>query len=453
MSKYRLTNDSSPDELDSDDETLRAGNHKSSGSHSNEWLVNIADDVVVPMVTTEVIEALRAGRLSNRSLVWRIGMHDWSPLAEVPHLRLAAGPSALPSAASTPGPIVVKKPAKPSAEQRRRNTLPMGFPAVRDAASVQQPAGLSAPPPSTPRSSPSKREDSSDALAVYERATPSLTFADSVRAEWQGTARIINQTEPRAAHSPAPRRLTPVPAVAARLPARVVRSAPSNTLSPTTAEAEIAAPARGAGAWGDRSVVLASELRAVKKTSKRVAVWAAAASALVASVFTFWASRASVPSFRPAQMSAPAAAVAPGPTPAKLEAAPAAASALPVAASSASATATAPTAATVALSTPKPVAVVQAVRVVKRAKPAKPAAEPTTPSTDNPYSDDAPSDSKPSEAKAGASEAPASEAKPATAAALAAAIATAVQGTATPAPIAAPVAASPGPASAATPGF
>ena len=160
MKDYRHTNDARHDTLDSEDETLRAGNHKSSGSNANEWLVNVADDVVVPMVTSEVVEALRIGRLTNRSLVWRTGMHDWSALAEVPQLRLAAGPSALPSAASTPGPIIVNKPPKPTAEQRRRNTLPMGFPAVRDAASVQQPAGLSAAlstPVSTPRPEKSKR--------------------------------------------------------------------------------------------------------------------------------------------------------------------------------------------------------------------------------------------------------------------------------------------------------
>src|SRR5882724_10633434 len=271
MKDYRLTNDGQPDTRDSEDETLRAGNHKSSGTHSNEWLVNVADDVVVPMVTSEVIEALRGGRLNNRSLVWRTGMHDWSALAEVPQLRLAAGPSALPSAASTPGPIVVNKPPKPTAEQRRRNTLPMGFPAVRDSASVQQPAGLSAAlstPVSTPRPGKPNREDSSDALAVYERPAASLTFSDSVRAEWQGKGRIVNRSAASPAPaapsaSSAPRRLTPVPVVPTRLPARIARSLPTNTLAPTTAEAETAASTRGVGMWGDRSVVLASELRAV----------------------------------------------------------------------------------------------------------------------------------------------------------------------------------------------
>src|SRR4051812_46826110 len=56
-----------------------------------EWLVNVADDEVVPMTTLEVVDALRKGKLTEQSLVWRIGMHDWTPLLEVPQLRLAAG--------------------------------------------------------------------------------------------------------------------------------------------------------------------------------------------------------------------------------------------------------------------------------------------------------------------------------------------------------------------------
>jgi hypothetical protein len=46
---------------------------------------------VVPMTTLEVVDALRKGRLTEQSLVWRIGMHDWTALLEVPQLRLAAG--------------------------------------------------------------------------------------------------------------------------------------------------------------------------------------------------------------------------------------------------------------------------------------------------------------------------------------------------------------------------
>jgi hypothetical protein len=290
---------------------------------------------------------------------------------------------------------------------------------------------------------------------VYERAAPSLTFADSVRAEWQGKGRIVNQAASSPAPSAAPRRLTPVPVVPTRLPARVARSIPSNTLSPTTAEAELTPPARGAGLWGDRSVVLASELRAVKKTSKRVALWAAVGSALVASAFTFWAARMPIPGFEHGQLSAPAAATPREATPSNAEPTPAP-TAIPAAATaaavSAATTPTATAAAAVAVSTAKAPAASQPVRAVKRAKPAAKVAA-AAPATDNPYGDDSSSDSKPSEAKA--SEAKASEPKPSaalTAPTLAAAIATAVSGAAPPA-APQPEAPSPGPASAATPGF
>jgi GYF domain 2 len=302
MNDYRLINAGLPETLGSEDETVTASARRSSGTNSSEWLVNVADDVVVPMITSEVVEALRAGRLNNVSLVWRIGMHDWSPLADVPQLRLAAGPSALPSATSTPGPVV-HKPLGPAAEPARRNTLPMGFPAVRDPASVAQPLGLGLAPDSplsTPRSA-APGEDA-EALAVYDRPAASLTFSDSARAEWHGALRVANQST----NSPSPvppspvRRLTPVPPVPARLPASLAHSVAPNTLSPTTAEAEIAVSPRGPGAWGDRSVVFASELRAVKKTSKRLAVWAAIGSAALASLGTFWFARSAVPSAAPA---------------------------------------------------------------------------------------------------------------------------------------------------------
>lgn len=481
MNDYRLTNSGQQDTLDPEDETLRARNHKSNGTSSNEWLVNVTDEVVVPMVTSEVVEALRAGRLTNRSLVWRAGMHDWSALAEVPQLRLAAGPKALPSAASTPGPIIVSKPPKPTAEQRRRNTLPMGFPAVRDSASVQQPAGLSAAlstPVSTPRQDKPTREDSSDALAVYERPAASLTFSDSVRAEWQGKGRIVNQGAARpapaapnasaASASSAPRRLTPVPAVPTRLPVRAAPSVPSNTLAPTTAEAEIATSTRGVGMWGDRSVVLASELRAVKRTSKRVALWAAVGSALVASGFTFWAAHASIPGFTQALVSPPpAAAAAHEPAPANLE------PTTNVAAPTPSVVASAPPVvpAVVATSIPpvavKPASVVMQPRPVKRAKPSAPAStEAATPAATaefNPYADDTASSSKASESKPSESKAAdpkASESKPSeskasggTTTPLVAAMANAVHAAPPPAATAQPEAPSSPPASASTPGF
>jgi len=364
MNDHRLINAGLPETLGSEDETVTASARKSSGTNSSEWLVNVADDVVVPMITSEVVEALRAGRLNNVSLVWRIGMHDWSPLADVPQLRLAAGPSALPSATSTPGPVV-HKPLGPTAEPARRNTLPMGFPDVLDPASVAQPLGLGLAPDSplsTPRSA-APGEDA-EALAVYDRPAASLTFSDSVHAQWHGASRVANQST----NSPSPvppspvRRLTPVPPVPARLPASQAPYLAPNTLSPTTAEAESAVFPRGPGAWGDRSVVFASELRAAKKTSKRLVVWAAVGSAALASLGTFWFARSAVPSAAPAAVTPMPAAAARDLEPVNVELPAPDASELPSAAPVVPAVA-APT--VKAQATP----VLAVPRVVKRAKP------------------------------------------------------------------------------------
>jgi len=76
-----------------------------SRANRGEWLVNVADDVVVPMTTLEVVDGLRKGRLSEQSLVWRIGMHDWTALVEVPQLRLAAGSVPPPAIEETAAPL------------------------------------------------------------------------------------------------------------------------------------------------------------------------------------------------------------------------------------------------------------------------------------------------------------------------------------------------------------
>lgn len=67
-------------------------NDKRSSSRESrgEWLVNSSDDVVAPMTTLEVIDALRKGALSDEALVWRVGMRNWTPVMDVPQLRLAA---------------------------------------------------------------------------------------------------------------------------------------------------------------------------------------------------------------------------------------------------------------------------------------------------------------------------------------------------------------------------
>src|SRR5450432_1886930 len=200
--------------LDSEQVTHVKGEVAAGVAAAGEWLVNVSDQVIVPMTTTEVVEALRSRRVTDRSLVWRAGMQDWTPLGDVPQLRLAAGPlAAPPRAVAAPLERVLpptsertlhpppKAPARAARDERRRNTLPFGFPVVRDPATIREPAGLHAGPApmSAAPESPRPRREEVEALAIYERATPSLTFSDSVRAEWQGTTNLVHQAASPAA--------------------------------------------------------------------------------------------------------------------------------------------------------------------------------------------------------------------------------------------------------------
>ena len=241
-----------------------------SGTSGGEWLVNVSDDVVVPLTTLEVVDGLRARRLSERSLVWRIGMHDWTPIIDVPQLRLAAGVRTRPPAKVG----MSQAPSFAQAElQRRRNTLPFGFPALRDPASAPQPGGVgsrSSPPTSASATPP----DPSEPLAIYERPMASLTFSESGRAAWEGNT-----------HPP----LTPVPPVAGPLARKSIQSTIPNSLAPTTAEArEEPERGRARGDWGDLDELLASERRTDRLNSRRAVLWAAVGSAALASGFSLW---------------------------------------------------------------------------------------------------------------------------------------------------------------------
>lgn len=330
-----------------------------SGSGMGDWLVNVSGDVVVPMTTAEVVDGLRAQKLSERTLVWRLGMHDWTVLGDVPQLRLAAGPTVL--NAPHPPPASARMPVAPpqaqAESQRRRNTLPFGFPAARDAAGARRSGSpttaasaraVSVPRPTpAPRAEPALRaeivprpspapladpaldtvarfeaqaltgDESVTALAVYDRPVASLTFADSVAAEWRGESR----PPPPAAPPPS------VPPSSNRSDAP--RSAFPNSLAPTTTEPV------PRSVYADLSVVLASDFRAAKASSKRVALWGALGSALLASALTVWlmsghASEAptSAPAAQP--VAAPALIAPPAPTPPVVAAAPAAPSAVAV---------------------------------------------------------------------------------------------------------------------------
>jgi len=232
------------------------------------WLVNVADDVVLPMTTLEVIDGLRKGTLSEQSLVWRIGMHDWTAVLDVPQLRLAAG---------------------------------------------------SRPPPA-------------------DLGSPSEEAVDRAR-------------------------FTPVPSVAAPLPAE---PAVPSSLAPTTAEAQGSDAARAPGAWSDIEELLSNERRAAQKSSRRVVLGAALGSAALAAAFTLFLVR-SLPVAKDAQpalqAAQPSAAPKPEPEPTPLP-------------SEASA---APSASTVKPGAPRAPAKWVAPRYARRPKRATPASSANTP--------------------------------------------------------------------------
>lgn len=228
-----------------------------------EWLANTADAVVVPMSMVEVVEALRAHKLTERSLVWRQGMQEWAPIRQVPQLMLAARLPASPSP-DTRGPSAAPRPSKPPPKPAtrlrtplpqvglsRRSTLPFGLPA---------PSGVSQPRrPSTPSAAPPPASEE-PVLAVYERPTATVSFD-------------LSPSEPR------------------RAPARA-SVPPPHTLVPTTSDAPVTRESTSSPAAAtDPSSVTASQLRALRRSSKRLLVLSSVASAAAASLLTFWIAR------------------------------------------------------------------------------------------------------------------------------------------------------------------
>lgn len=261
-----------------------------------EWLVNTADSVVVPMSMAEVVDALRAGRLTERSLVWRNGMQEWLQVERVPQLKLAARLPA--KAAARPAPRL-SPPPKP-AKSLRTSTAPLGTPrpslapevastprpsrppsvppaprASRPPMSVPRPA-LAAPRPAiAPRPElPPPPGGGDSALAVYDRPAATISFE------------LVRPEAPVASQPPAsapPSTLAP------------------ETLAPTTTES---VPSRPAPRNSDLSVVAASQFRAQKRSWQRWLWLSSAGSAAAASLLTFWLARGSATSERDAAVSA-----------------------------------------------------------------------------------------------------------------------------------------------------
>jgi hypothetical protein len=359
-----------------------------------EWLVNTSDAVVVPMSMAELVVGLRQGKLSEQSLVWRAGMQEWAPVANVPQLKLAARlpitpvqsvppapnsvaprpaaskPPPKPVRSSTPAPASVAPQAIPS----RKATLPFGLP--NPVTGQSRPSNLR---PSSPRnaavSAPPKSEEP-EVLAVYARPAATISFDLSPEQPLRAPAPV----QPSSRAPTPPETLAPITSDSTRRRAPVPHNA-------------------------DLSVVAASQFREVQRSSKRLVWFSSLASAAAASLLTFWIAN------NPAAPSTTAANRPAEPLPA-LAPAPAAAPSLPAAAPPASASASAApvaeqeTPAAVAVAKPKPV---HKARAVSAAPKPQRVADDTSSSTRDPGADPNPYDVK-------LDDAPAPSPKPTTAA-------------------------------------
>lgn len=321
-----------------------------------EWLVNTNDAVVVPMSMMELVEGLRNGKLTERSLVWRAGMQEWAAVDKVPQLKLAARlpmtpvQSVAPAPASVPPrptpskpppkPVRSSTPAPPNATSSslpsRKATLPFGLPSP--VASQSRPPK---PRPSSPTNAvvvaaPPKHEEP-EVLAVYARPAATISFD-------------LSPEQPlRAAVVPAP----------------------PETLAPLTSDSAPRRPQAPRNA--DLSVVAASQFRDAQRSSKRLVLISSLASAAAASLLTFWIAK---------QRSAPAARsevpalVSPVPAPIAATA--------PSAASEPAINATAPSASASAAPSAAPTSetVVKAAKPAHKRRPVSVVAPPTPPHAD-----------------------------------------------------------------------
>jgi hypothetical protein len=326
-----------------------------------EWLVNTAESVVLPMSMAEVVGGLRAGKLSERSLVWRAGMQEWAPIEKVPQLKLAARlplskPPPKPARAT---PMPAPTPIPPQVGLSRKSTLPFGIPAQRPASHPSNPAQRKLTPLPRPAAAAPAPSDEPKVLAVYERPAPTISFeldrADSTRA--------------------------PIPA-------------PPETLAPTTSDTQPRIRAAAFEPPGGSNVVAAGQFEALQRSAKRWVVASSLASAAAASLLTFWLSHRAAPA--PSALTAPAAvqapsataALAPAPNPPapapSLESAPASSAAAPAPSAEAA---------------EKPAKKARAPRAVTRPRTPVAPANPDAPSAEpNPYDlkleEDAPSSAK-----------------------------------------------------------
>ncbi len=101
-----------------------ASSRAPASDRSEHYRVNVGGDDIVVMSTLELLDALKVGRISATSLVWKRGMSEWTELGSVPALALlvpsapkvpsGAGVSAITGAPSSPPPSASANPSRPS---------------------------------------------------------------------------------------------------------------------------------------------------------------------------------------------------------------------------------------------------------------------------------------------------------------------------------------------------
>lgn len=295
-----------------------------------EWLVNVADDVVTPMSTLEVIDALRKGRLSEESLVWRNGMHDWTTVVDVPQLRLAAGsrppPVVAPASPAIATPSAELSDDSEEAEHVQDDELilePALTPIVSEAAPSTTPGSLAPTTTETRATDPTRAAGAwgdLDALLSSERSaeqqnTKRVVFWAALGAAAMAATFTLFVLRSHARHEPQPaqadqansaQELAPAPPLPAPAPS-------TEALPPASASAVSRAPGppRSAPKWGaPRYARRPKHASQVTPTGDTSAAAASATSALTAPDTSTAPSVAVVPAaaLEPAPVSAPAAA-------------------------------------------------------------------------------------------------------------------------------------------------
>lgn len=135
--------------------------------NDQEWMVQVTPVDRRMMGTEQVVAEWRAGKISGKTLVWRTGMNDWTPIGNVAELRsareLVAGPSIVPpapqpsypppapmpanSASLAPPPVARPAPLPPATLP----SSPVAVPAPGAWGGSASPASV-LPPPPAPRS-------------------------------------------------------------------------------------------------------------------------------------------------------------------------------------------------------------------------------------------------------------------------------------------------------------